>query len=64
MPWCPDAELTAATLQRFKEEVNLQRRLSYHPNIVRFLGACCPALQRNPQPEDLQVGHKVLLEPC
>ncbi|KAK9838338.1 hypothetical protein WJX81_005555 [Elliptochloris bilobata] len=29
------------TLLRFKAEVDLQRRLSLHPNIVRFLGACC-----------------------
>ncbi len=27
-------------LRRFKEEVDLQRRLSLHPSIVRFLGAC------------------------
>lgn len=24
-----------------REEVDLQRKLSLHPNIVRFLGACC-----------------------
>ncbi|KAK9830537.1 hypothetical protein WJX72_012336 [[Myrmecia] bisecta] len=29
------------TLRRFKDEVDLQRRLSLHPNIVRFLGAAC-----------------------
>jgi hypothetical protein len=29
-----------AVLERFKAEVDLQRRLSLHPNIVRFLGAC------------------------
>ena len=29
-----------AVLRRFKEEVDLQRRLSMHPSIVRFLGAC------------------------
>jgi len=28
-------------LQLFKEEVDLQRKLSFHPNIVRFIGACC-----------------------
>ena len=49
------AELDFETLQKFKQEVDLQRKLSLHPNIVRFLGACCPALQRNPQPADLQV---------
>ena len=24
-----------------REEVDLQRRLSLHPNVVRFMGACC-----------------------
>lgn len=48
-------ELDAATLQRFKEEVDLQRKLSLHPNIVRFLGACCPALQRGARPADMHV---------
>ena len=52
---CFCAELDLETLQKFKQEVDLQRKLSMHPNIVRFLGACCPALQRNPQPADLQV---------
>ncbi len=28
-------------LARFRQEVNYQRQLSYHPNIVRFIGACC-----------------------
>ena len=35
-PYTPDP----AVLARFKDEVDLQRRLSLHPNIVRFLGAC------------------------
>ena len=24
-----------------RDEVDLQRRLSLHPNVVRFMGACC-----------------------
>lgn len=35
-----DASPDPASLARFKEEVDLQRRLSLHPFIVRFLGAC------------------------
>ena len=35
-----------AVLRRFKEEVDLQRRLSLHPSIVRFLGACYDAPSR------------------
>ena len=26
---------------RCRDEVDLQRRLSLHPNVVRFMGACC-----------------------
>jgi serine/threonine protein kinase len=26
------------TLVRFKNEVDFQRKLSYHPNVVRFIG--------------------------
>ncbi len=29
------------TLAKYKQEVDLQRRLSHHPNVVRFIGACC-----------------------
>lgn len=32
----------------FREEVDLQRRLSLHPNIVRFLGASCNFPARSP----------------
>lgn len=35
------AGLSAETLLRFKAEVDLQRKLSFHPNVVRFIGACC-----------------------
>lgn len=35
-----DASPDPVSLARFKEEVDLQRRLSLHPSIVRFLGAC------------------------
>jgi serine/threonine protein kinase len=35
------AGLSAETLLRFKAEVDFQRKLSYHPNVVRFIGACC-----------------------
>ena len=37
-----------AVLRRFKEEVDLQRRLSLHPSIVRFLGACYDVPKRAP----------------
>ena len=30
-----------SALRRFKAEVELQRRLSLHPGIVQFFGACC-----------------------
>ncbi|KAL0044448.1 hypothetical protein WJX82_007178 [Trebouxia sp. C0006] len=33
--------LNTRALQLFKDEVDLQRKLSFHPNIVRFIGACC-----------------------
>jgi serine/threonine protein kinase len=39
-------------LTRFKREVDFQRRLSYHPNVVRFIGACAEipeALALHPQ---------------
>lgn len=32
---------TIELLATYLRETNLQRRLSYHPNIVRFIGACC-----------------------
>jgi serine/threonine protein kinase len=35
------AGLSAETLLRFKAEVDFQRKLSHHPNVVRFIGACC-----------------------
>ena len=51
------AGLSSRTLQLFKEEVDLQRKLSFHPNIVRFIGACCQIPQQliaEPMsPEDL-----------
>ena len=25
----------------YRDELDLQRRLSLHPNVVRFMGACC-----------------------
>lgn len=28
-------------LERFRHEVEFQRRLSFHPHVVRFIGACC-----------------------
>lgn len=28
-------------LRHGRAEVDLQRRLSLHPNVVRFMGACC-----------------------
>jgi len=34
------AGLSAEALLRFKAEVDFQRKLSHHPNIVRFIGAC------------------------
>ncbi len=36
-----------------REEVDLQRRLSLHPNIVRFLGACFSLSSGGPLPEAL-----------
>ncbi len=36
MPW-PFVSRTATC----RDEVDLQRRLSLHPNVVRFMGACC-----------------------
>lgn len=55
--------LNAQALQLFKQEVDLQRKLSFHPNIVRFIGACCQIprhLMLNPPidqagPQTLQV---------
>lgn len=35
------AGLNTKALHLFKLEVDLQRKLSFHPNIVRFIGACC-----------------------
>jgi serine/threonine protein kinase len=32
--------LDQAALDRFRREVDLQRKLSLHPNVVRFIGAC------------------------
>ena len=43
---CDGAGLNTRALQLFKDEVDLQRKLSFHPNIVRFIGACCQIPRR------------------
>lgn len=65
-----EAGFDSEVLEKFRKEVDFQRRLSFHPNVVRFIGACCEypdeILHEQHVPSNLARGVKlaIVMELC
>lgn len=59
---------TSSALRHFKQEVDLHRQLSMHPNVVRFCGCCVdmPSATRLPSADGLSssVTLAIVMELC